>query len=265
MARAVAIREFDLWRPGYGGATVSVVRAGSLESIPLFANDDGTVRIENPQSLLSLDRDGILYGRFRQPVYVIEDYSLLISTGGGEAIARVPLTTLEGEDIGQAIVKAESSTFEREVADRVNYEINVLDYGDLSHSSAENSDLIDRAIGVAAAAGGGVVRLPRAEFDIQALTPIPSNVRLVGHGIGATVMRAAVAADIITLTGVRSGIEGLELDGLTLPGNSVGVRLAARVNGILLARSSGVSFSRSPQAVDSRLVQPFSPQAQSNA
>ena len=42
-------------------------------------------------------------------------------------------------------------------------------------------------------------------------------------------------------------------------------RIPPLPNGILLARSSGVSFSRSPQAVDSRLVQPFSPQAQSNA
>ena len=38
-----------------------------------------------------------------------------------------------------------------------------------------------------------------------------------------------------------------------------GVCTWPRPNGILLADSSGVRFSRSPQAVDSRLLQPFSP------
>ena len=229
MARTVGIKDFDLWRPEYGGATVTVVRPGTTVPIPLYLNDDGTIRTGNPQTLLTLDRDGISYGRFKQPIYVAEDYSLIISTGGGETISRVPLSTFEGEDASGALIAVPGTVFPRALRERAAYEINVLDYGDLSASSAENSDLIDRAIGVAAAAGGGIVRLPRAAFDIQSITPVPSNVRLVGHGIGTTIMRASIGADIITLTGERSGIADFELDGQTLPANSVGVRLGPRV------------------------------------
>ena len=229
MVATVGIRAFDLWRPGYGGATVTVVRPGTVTPIPIYLNHDATVRAENPQTLLVHEEDGVSYGRFRQPIYAAQDYFLIISEGGGETIHRLPLTALEGQDAGAATLRVPNTMFPRSLANRAAYDIHMLDYGDLSASAAENTDLIDTAIGVAAAAGGGIVRLPRAAFDIQSITNIPSNVRLVGHGVNATIMRASVSADIITLTGVRSGIEGFTLDGVTLPDNSVGVRLGQRV------------------------------------
>ena len=229
MVATVGIKEFDLWRPGYGGATVTVVRPGTVTPIPVYLNQDGTVRAENPQTLLTLEVDDLIYGRFKAPLYAGEDYSLVVSEGGGETITRRPLTTFDGEDAGGATLKVPNTNHARSLKSRASYHIHVLDYGDLSLSAAENSDLINTALGVAASAGGGIVQLPRAAFDIQKLNNIPSNVRLVGHGINATIMRANVAADIITLTGVRSGIEGFTLDGETLPDNSVGVRLGPRI------------------------------------
>ena len=229
MVATVGIKEFDLWRPSYGGATVTVVRPGTLTPIPIYLNYDGTVRAENPQTLLTLEQNDISYGRFKAPLYSAEDYSLDVSVGGGETITRRPLTTFDGEDSGGSTIKVPNTTFPRTLASRATYHIHVLDHGELSASAAENSDLINTALGVAASAGGGIVWLPRASFDIQKLNNIPSNVRLVGHGINATVMRANISADIITLTGERSGIEGFTLDGETLPDNSVGVRLGPRV------------------------------------
>ena len=58
---------------------------------------------------------------------------------------------------------------------------------------------------------------------------------------------------------------GEEYEAMSLPGKNERAREVAErrtrllANGILLADSSGVRFSRSPQAVDSRLLQPFSP------
>ena len=82
--------------------------------------------------------------------------------------------------------------------------------------------------------------------------------RLGTEGFESSPVTPAIRAnDTTDIWGVRGG--GYPL------APSRPFRTASLPNGILLARSSGVSFSRSPQAVDSRLVQPFSPQAQSNA
>ena len=230
MADTVAVKQFDLWRPGYGGASVTVVRPGTLLPLPIYYNHDGTgEQAPNPQILKSLTLDDVDYGRFNQPVYALEPYSLQISTGGGEAITRVPISTLVGEDANGALLSVPNTNFQRSLQSRAAYEINVLDHGELSNSSAENSDLINRAIGVAAAAGGGTIYLPRGQFEIDAISPLPSHVRLVGHGINATILRAIASADIITITGLYAGIEGFTLDGVNLPANSTGVRFGTRL------------------------------------
>ena len=226
---AVAIKEFDLWQPGYDGATVTCVYAGTFTPQPLFYDLDATMPAPNPQTLLSLDDGGTGYGRFALPVYALEDYALKVSSGGGEAITRVPLTSLAGVDASQATAAAPDAGFARRIADRASYTIEVLDFGDITDSAEANTNLVNAAIGRAAALGGGIVKLPAAAFDIRALTPLPSNVRLRGHGIRATVMRAAVEDDIVTLTGRHAGLEELTLDGVIVPESSTGIRLGPRV------------------------------------
>lgn len=226
---AVAVKEFDLWQPGYAGATVTVLRAGTLVPQPIFHDPDGAQPAPNPQPLLELERDGIRYGRFSAPIYVLEDYSLKVTGGGGEAITRVPLSTLDGEPADRATVTAPGATHARTLAGRAGYEINVLDQGDIGESAAANTDLINAAIGIAAAAGGGTVNLPRGAFGIRAIVQIPSNVRLRGHGVNATIMRGAISDDLITLTGSRAAVEGFTLDGVTVPDGSIGIRLGPRL------------------------------------
>jgi hypothetical protein len=79
-----------------------------------------------------------------------------------------------------------------------------------------------RAIGAAAAAGGGTVVLPAGTIDFNQLN-IPTKVLLSGRGIDVTTLRSTVAGDVITFSGDRAGLIDLTLDGSTQQVLSVGV------------------------------------------
>jgi hypothetical protein len=217
------IREFDLWQPGYGNATVRVYVAGTTTLAAIYTDEALTAAADNPQTLEARDLDGISYGKFAAPLYTGQAYYLDIDSADQTGIQRPALTSISGENASTCLVTATGGAKARTLADRAADFIFVADYGDLGASADTNTDTITAAVGAAAAAGGGIVLLPPGNLVVNPFT-LPTGVRLEGEGRSVTVVQCQAAADVITLGGDRSGLARLTLDGINLVAGSVGVK-----------------------------------------
>lgn len=219
------IPDFDTWRPTYGGASVLVIRANTTQHAPLYSDPLLTTPIDNPVVLLSMvDDNGLSYGKWPTPVYTYVPYRFTINETAVSGVQRQPLYDVAGLDISGSNVATRRGQRLQTMRDFLDREIYGQDFGSLASTagSAAITAAITRAIGAAAAQGGGVVHLPSGDVTVTKLT-LPENVVLEGAGIGVTRLISQSAEAIITLTGDRSGLRNLTLDGVNLNTGSIGV------------------------------------------
>ncbi len=222
------IAEFDTWRPGYAGATVSVYRAGSSVLASIWTDEDLSVPATNPQVLISRTEDDVSYGKFSAPIYTDQAVELKIDNIDTTGTIRPPLTSNDGEDISDAIVQPTGAVEYHTVADHLARTIWVQDYGEFLEtgetgaSSATNTTTLVTAVGATAALGGGVTLIPAGTYDFIDFV-IPEGVVVKGLGEGATFLQSTAAGPIVSLAGGRCGMAHLTLDGVSLEANSVGV------------------------------------------
>lgn len=224
MTAVHSVAEFETWRPGYGGAIVTVLVAGTTTPADLYSDEALTVAVANPQTLESYtDLLGTIYGKFNVPVYTASPYTLDIDSTDQTGIERPALTTLVGEAAGQSTVTVSGSTQANDLRDIVARNVDVRNYGTLSDTdSATNTTILTTAIGVVAGRGGGFVFIPAGTWPFTQLT-VPVNVVLVGAGRGVTVLQSQTGDIVCTLGGDRAGFMALTLDGVDLQVGSTGV------------------------------------------
>jgi len=217
------VQEFDLWQPGYGGATVKIYQAGTTTLLNCFLDEALTISAGNPQVLSSKIIDGTDYGKFTLPIYVGAAYELEINSTDQTGVQRPPIVTLSGENASEALVTPANGPQARALEDVLADEINAESYGTLSASSASgNTAILNAAIAAAAAISGGEVLVPEGTWPFNQIT-IPQNVVLRGRGRGVTILQSQVADRAVTLTGDGAGFRSLTLDGVSLQAGSVGV------------------------------------------
>ena len=221
---AVRIPDFDLWREGYGGATVRVYIAGTSTLANLWTSPLMTTPIDNPITLDEAVVSGQSYGRFPQPVYVASAYYLRVSSGDQTGVQALPLSEVDGLDISGAVASTQDGDATRTISEWLARAIDVIAYGpfDADAGAAVNTDTLNAAIGVAAAQGGGFVHVPAGIVPINAFT-LPEGVVLRGASMAATILTCQDAATICTLGGDGSGLHSLVLDGISNTPNSMGV------------------------------------------
>ena len=224
---AQRVHEFDLWRPKYGGAVVRVTIAGTTTLADLFYDEALTETAENPQTLLSLEADAVVYGKFEQPIYTASPYQLDIASTDQTGIQRPPITDMTGVDVGSSVATSSEGSASRTLADRFSDVIRVEDFGEIGTSAATNTATLELAIGAAGGAGGGQVVLPAGTIVINPVT-LPAGVILRGQGRAVTVLQCTAGDDVVTLGGDRCGLADLTLDGVNLVTASVGVYALAK-------------------------------------
>lgn len=227
MTTGLLIPEFDLWRSGYGGNTVTVYVAGTTTLADLFLDLACTDPADNPQVLQSRYVDGIPepFGKFEAPVYVATSYSLSISNGDRTGIALPALASLDDVDASRALISPRSGDNEFALTDYVERRIDLLNYGDFEASgdATNNTQTLETAIGVAAAIGGAYVYLPAGTYPTNP-TSLPEGVVLVGARQSATALLVqSTNAAAITIGGDGAGLRDMVLDGVNQPSGSYGV------------------------------------------
>lgn len=225
-AYGLNIGHFDTWRPGYGGALVLVVVAGTTEHATLYSDPGLTTEIPNPQTLLSLTaEDGTVYGMWAQPVYVAQAVYLSINDSENTGVIRPPLYFLDGQDASRMLVTAASGTRARTVEEALDYSVWAADYGLIGETiGAEGcTATLNAAIGQVAARGGGEVLLPPGRIPFTYLT-LPTSVRLRGAAMGGTTLTSTFSGVAITLDGDGAGLRFLTVDGINVVSGSVGVQ-----------------------------------------
>jgi hypothetical protein len=227
MTTGTRIGEFDLWREGYGGCTVTVYVAGTTTLADIFSDIECTDPLANPQTLDTRILDDLhqAFGRWEQPVYTTSTYSLSISNGEQTGIVAPPLTSMDGVDVSEAIVTPRSGEAEIALADLAERDIWAANYGPFSADAlaADCTETLNTAIGVAAARGGGYVNLPAGSFPINPIT-LPEGVVLRGARRSATVLLSQTAdAVAVLIDGDGAGLMDLILDGVIVPSGSYGV------------------------------------------
>lgn len=225
---SIRIAEFDTWRPGYGLASVRVLKAGTNTLADIFTDEDLTTPAANPQTLIERVIDDASYGRFSAPLYVGVAYQLRINSVDRTGVERVPIYTLDGADASAALVRVTDGSRDIALADHLARAIDVRDYGiflasnQVGASASTNNASLTEALGVAGARGAAYVDVPAGTFLVTNFT-VPLGVVVRGQGRGATVLQSTQAGKVATLGGARSGFGRITLDGVTLVGNSVGV------------------------------------------
>lgn len=222
---AQLISEFDIWRPGYSGAAVSVFIAGTTTLASLFADEGLTQPLQNPQILDSLiDNQGYEYGKFNNHIYTGQAYYLSISGGEETGIKRPQFSSLNGESAENTTVKIAGSAAVNTLGSIVRRTVHAENYGVIeiggSGSAATNTATISSAIG--ALTSGGRVVLPAGLIKINALS-LPQNVRLKGAAKNATTLQVIVSGNAFTLNGDYAGFEDITLDGNVLAVGSIGI------------------------------------------
>lgn len=217
------IATFDIWRPRYGNALVTVLVANTQTPANIWADEALTIALDNPQRLLTLSQDGIQYGKWAQPVYTGVDYELDIDGADQTGVERIGITSLAGENASAATVLPTGGTVATPLAGIMSRRIHAEDYGEMSDTvSATTNATLVAAIGAAAADGGGIVELPEGTFPFTSLT-LSAGVVLEGRGRGITTLESQTADKVITLGGNRAGLAGLTLDGVSKIAASEGV------------------------------------------
>jgi hypothetical protein len=225
---AVRIEAFDLWRPGYGLASVTIRRAGTTILADIFTDEALTNAAANPQTLLERNEGGISYGKFAVPLYTSQAYELLIDSIDQTGIVRPGITTLIGEDGSEILITVDGGTQPIALEGHLARRIDVRDYGvflpvgDTDASAATNTASLVAAVGTAGAAGGGRVEIPEGVYQLNALT-LPSGVVLQGRDKIATVLQSTQAAEVFEIGGRGAGFSRLTLDGISKVATSVGV------------------------------------------
>lgn len=220
------IAEFDLWRPGYQGAVVTVYKAGTTTPADIFGDEALTETLSNPQTLDSkVDNDGNEYGRFAQPIYTGEAYFLQIDIGDDTGIKRPGIDTLDAQDASNATVQITGSSRANTLDDIVSRVADAENFGEIittgaAGSAATNTTTIAAAIGSLGSAG--IVRLPPGVIRANAFS-IPAGVILEGQGQAATTVQIISGGIAVTVTGDNSGFRDMTLDGNNLTTGSVGV------------------------------------------
>lgn len=232
MASFLPITEFQIWRPSYGGATVTAYVGGTTMLAALYTDTDLSIAAENPQTLMSQTANGVNYGKFAVPLYTNDAYSLDIESTDQTGVTRPSLTSLAAEDASLATVATARGETARALEDMLDQTIFAEDFGVIGASSATNTTTINAALGAAAAQGGGEVVLPAGTIPITTLS-LAAGVVLRGQGRLATIVTSSQASNVVTIGGAQAGLRDLTLDGLTLPASSVGVYGAAKSRTVL--------------------------------
>lgn len=232
MPQFLRVAEFDIWRPGYAGATVEIVVAGTTTLASIYTDPLLSVPATNPQILATFsDSNGRTYGRFANPIYVGVPYQLIINAEGSTGIEQVPLAALDGADVSLAtVVSSRAGSVARTLRLALDDTISALAFGPLLFNSpSNNTATLTAAIAAAAADGGGVVLVPKGIFDLTTLS-LPQGVRLRGAGRGATELRSTQGQAVVTMAGANAGLEDLTLSGANAVINSVGIRAINKAN-----------------------------------
>lgn len=216
---SVRLEEFDLWRPGYGLATVSVFIAGTTQLAAIFLDQACTQPAANPQTLQQQTFYSISYGKWQQPLYTQTSYDLQINSVDRTGIVGVPLTTLEGQDASLATVIPTGGSVAGNLDDILGRHINVLDYGEFlavgteGASAVGNTNTLNAAVNAAAAQGGGYVEIPAGTFQFITLN-LPGNVVIRGQGQNVSTLQSTSAGNVVVITGALAGFTHICLDGL---------------------------------------------------
>lgn len=217
------VYEFDLWRPGYGGAAVYVYIAGTSTLATLYADIDKTETLSNPQILSSsFAQDGTRYGKFAQPIYIDQPYYLSINSSEVTGIIVPQLSSLSGEDASNSIIIPEGGSYKTTIQKLSSFQIHVGMYGEFIDGAdgvaATNTTTLNLAI--AAATNGGEILIPSGEYNINSVE-IPSGVIIRGVGRDATVLKSEIGSESFTIVGDRAGFRNITLDGVSLQTGSI--------------------------------------------
>jgi len=220
---AIRLADFDTWRPGYGGAVVTIFVAGTTTLASVFTDEALTTPASNPITLANREDDGISYGKWplNGSLYVGQAVEMRIASNDQTGIVRPPIGDLTGEDASNMVVTATGGSEAVSLDDVVARTIHVEDYGALVEgggSGAANNASISSALGVAAANGGGEVIMPPGIYTFTSFT-IAAGVILRGAGRGVTILQSQTADKCITLGGDRAGLRAITIDGVN---NTVG-------------------------------------------
>lgn len=228
-----AVEYFDVWQPGYAGASVAIYAAGTSTLLSVYSDQALTIAAANPQTLQSMSQNGQNFGKFAVPIYVGADYEMSVNGGNRTGVLHVALTTLAEQDASSAKVTASGSATPHYLYDIVARNIDVVDSGAFlptsnpAASASTNNATLVAAIGKASALGGGIVRAPAGTFAYTTYS-IPANVIVQGAGRGVTTLQSQTASATVTFTGDAAGLAELTLDGVSLGVGSIGVLSKSR-------------------------------------
>ena len=234
---ATRIGEFDLWRPKYAGATVTIYQAGTTTLASVYKDEALTQAASNPQTLQSVTVNGVTYGKFSVPLYINVDYELSINGTESTGIVRLPLQSLDAADASDSTVIATGASVAKTIADLFARRIwapscgVLLPTSDAGASATTNTTTLVAAIALATAAGGGIVDVPAGTYARNAMT-VPANVVVNGKSRLATVLQCQAGTAVDTISGALGGFSNITLDGVNKVASSVGV-YAKAVNEII--------------------------------
>lgn len=218
------IAHFDLWRAGYGGATVNIYLAGTTTLASVFTDEAMTVAADNPQVLDTQTLNNITYGKFLAPLYTAAAYELHIVGRDSSGVISIPLTTLVGTTASKALVTPLGASNAQDLDALLGRIFYVEDTAALGASASTNNATITTALGRAASVGGGYVFLPNDPVIPFTQLVIPDGVILCGGGRAGspTILQSQVADNVVTL-GAGSGLRDIVVDGVSQEVGSVGI------------------------------------------
>lgn len=228
------IADFDLWRAGYGGATVNIYLAGTTTLASVFTDEAMTVAASNPQVLDTQTLNDITYGKFLVPLYTAAAYELHVVGRDSSGVISVPLTTLVGADASKAQATPLGSGRLQDLDALLSRVFYVEDTAALGASASTNNATITTALGRAASVGGGYVYLPDNPVIPFTQLTIPDGVVLCGAGRAGspTILQSQTADNVVTL-GTGSGLRDIVVDGVSNEVGSVGVIATAKAGTVL--------------------------------
>lgn len=220
------IAEFDLWRPGYGGAVVNIYVAGTTTLADVFTDEALTIEADNPQTLSAMEAEGgTRYGKFPAPIYTAQSYYLSIDGIENSGIVRPGFSSLDGEDASDAEVIATGASYPVTLADIAGRQVNVSNFGVFVEGSggvaATNTATMELAI--AALPNGGFVNVAAGLYKVNDFD-VPEGVVIRGQGIDATTLLSVLGAESFTIVGDSAGFKDITLDGSSLSTGSIGIR-----------------------------------------
>lgn len=110
------------------------------------------------------------------------------------------------------------------------------DYGAVGDNAANDTSAIAAALSAANSAGGGTVYLPAGQYLITSGLTIPANVKLIGDGIGLTIIKASGAftsGEVVTLSASRCELHHVSVRAQTTSEMTAIVALGSAQNCII--------------------------------